>query len=365
MRSYLFAGPVNWTPILLALVPTLLVAWFVSRLVRRFATSALQVIVGDTLPPANPLIRGPVRLVGATVFALAWAILLFPALEMAGLRPQMGRSVREMTGWLFGPGIRVVLIVLVAYGLRRATDLLVQRFEREVGRNSTTLDEIERAKRAQTLGSVVNKMVTALVVGIAGVMILNELGVNIGPVLTGAGIAGLALGFAAQTLLRDLISGFFLIMEDQVRVGDASQINGVDGVVEHINLRTIVLRDIRGTLHVFPNGGINTLANQSRDFSFYVIDFNIAYDEDPDRVFDVVREVERDVRSDPQFAPTVEEVQTVGVIAYTDWSMQLRIRIKTPPQQQWNVGREFRKRLRKAMNRHGIAVPYPLYRPVG
>jgi small conductance mechanosensitive channel len=212
---------------------------------------------------------------------------------------------------------------------------------------------------------VVTTLATTLVIGIAGVMILNELGVNIGPVLTGAGIAGLALGFAAQTLLRDFLSGFFLILEDQLRVGDFAQVNGTDGVVEHINLRTVVLRDIRGTLHVFPNGAITTLANQSKDFSFYIIDLNISYDEDPDRVFAIVREVERDVRGDPQYAHVVDEVQILGVVAYADWSMQLRIRIRTPPQQQLDAGREFRKRLRKAMNHHGIAVPYPVYRQVG
>jgi len=364
MGDYLFAGPVNWTPILVAAVPTLAVAWLASRMARRLAASVLESAVGDTLPGTSPLIRSPVRLVGATAFVLVWLVLIFPAFEMAGLHPKVGRTVRDLASWAFGSGLRVILILVVAYGLRRATRLLVRRFEREVERNSTTANEIEQAKRAQTLGSAINKLFTSLIAGVAVVMILNELGVNIGPVLTGAGIAGLALGFAAQTVLRDLINGFFLILEDQLRVGDVAAINGTDGVVEHINLRTVVLRDIRGTLHVFPNGAITTLANQSKDYSFYVIDLPVSYDEDPDRVFEVVREVEQDMRSDTRFAPLVNEVQTQGVIAYNDWSMQLRVRIRTPPQQQWVVGREFRKRLRKAMNRHGIAVPYPVFRPV-
>jgi small conductance mechanosensitive channel len=365
MENYLFAGPVNWTPLLLAAAPTLLGAWLMSRLARRLAGSVLQAAVGNTLPKTSPLIRGPVRLVGAVVLLLSWAILLFPAFEMAGLRPRMGRTVREIASWLFGSGLRIALILLVGYALRRATDLLVHRFEHEVERNSTSATQIDRTRRAQTLGSVVNTVATALIVAVASVMILNELGVNIGPVLTGAGIAGLALGFAAQTLLRDLISGFLLILEDQLRVGDAAAINGTEGAVEHISLRTVTLRDARGTLHVFPNGTITSLANQSKDFSFYVIDFNIPYDDDPDRVFEIAREVGEELRSEPQFAPVMNEVQTVGVVAYGDWSMQLRVRIKTPPQQQWDVGREFRKRLRKALNRHGIAVPYPMYRPAG
>ena len=121
-----------------------------------------------------------------------------------------------------------------------------------------------------------------------------------------------------------------------------------NGLVEQLNLRTIVLRDIRGTVHVFPNGDINTLANHSKDFSRYIIDLNISYDEDPDRVSDVAREVDRDLRNDPKFEPFIlEPIEFLGVVAFTDWSMQLRIRMTTVAQQQWLVGREFRKRLRQ------------------
>jgi small-conductance mechanosensitive channel len=206
-------------------------------------------------------------------------------------------------------------------------------------------------------------MATVLIVGVATVTVLYELGVNVAPVLTGAGIAGIAVGFGAQWLIKDLLSGFCLILEDQVRVGDDATINGTDGLVEQINLRTIVLRDVRGTVHVFANGAITTLANQSKDFSHYVIDLNISYKEDPDRVSEIVREVDRDLRKNPEFgAIMLEPAQIHGVVGFADWSMQLRIRLKTVPQQQWKVGREFRKRLRKALNRHGVAVPYPALR---
>lgn len=363
MWSRLWAGPIDWQPILTALLPTLLLAWLAATVARRLAASALRALVGDTLAASSPLVRTPLRLVYVATFALVSVLVIFPALEVAGLRPTAGRNVQEMANWLLGPGLRVALIALVAYALRRVTDLLVRRFEFEVT-EGTTLDGLERAKRARTLGTVVNKVTTSLIVGIAGVMILTELGVNVGPLLTGAGIAGIAIGFGAQTLVRDLLSGFFLILEDQVRVGDFAAINGQNGLIEQLNLRTIVLRDIRGTVHVFPNGEINTLANHSKDFSRYIIDLDISYDEDPDRVSEIALEVGRDLRNDPKFEPFIlEPIEVVGVVAFTDWSIQLRIRMTTVAQRQWLVGREFRKRLRSALQGHGIEVPYPAFRP--
>ena len=134
------------------------------------------------------------------------------------------------------------------------------------------------------------KTLSVVVIGIAGLMILRELDVDITPVLTGAGIVGLAVGFGAQTLVRDVISGFFLILEDQVRVGDVAVVNGQGGLVEEVNLRTIVLRDEEGTVHVFPNGEVKTLANRSKDFSYYVITVGVAYDDDPDRVVEAMQD---------------------------------------------------------------------------
>jgi small conductance mechanosensitive channel len=362
MWSRVFVNPVDWQAVLLALLPTLALAWVSAVLAKRLARSTLHSFIGETIPSSSSLVRTPLRLVSIVTFVLVAALLLFPALELTGVRPRVGRSMREMSEWFLGPGLRILLVVVIAYGLCRAISLLVTRFEKEL-RAGVRLNSREHAKRARTLGFVVNKMSTAVIVGVAMVTILYELGVNVAPLLTGAGIAGVAIGFGAQWLIKDLLSGFCLILEDQVRVGDDAVINGTDGLVEQINLRTIVLRDVRGTVHVFANGAITTLANQSKDFSHYVIDLNISYKEDPDRVSEVVREVDRDVRQDPEFAALMlEAAQIHGVVGFSDWSMQLRVRLKTVPQQQWKVGREFRKRLRKALNRHGVAVPYPALR---
>jgi len=359
MWERLFEGPTDARIIVVALVLTLAVAWLAARLARGLAAAALRAIVRDTLAPSSPLVRAPLRLVGAAAFLLVAFTLLFPAFELAGLRPRTGVHLRTLAAWMFGPGLRVALILVLAFAVARATALLVRRFEHEINLG-TGLDALERAKRARTLGSVIKNATTALVAGIAGLMVLREFDLDIAPVLTGAGIVGLAVGFGAQTLVRDIISGFFLILEDQVRVGDVAAINGTGGLVEAINLRTIVLRDEEGTVHVFPNGAINTLANRSKDHAYYVMALAIPYDEDPDRVTAVLREVGAGLQADPAFGASIlGPIEIPGVDAFADWSVQLKVRIKTMPLKQWEVGRELRRRILRAFEAHKIAIPFP------
>ncbi len=360
MWTRLFEGPISPEAVLLALVPTLVAAWIASRVARRLAGAGLRAMVRDTMSASSPHVRGPLRIVAAAAFILVVGILLFPAFEMAGLRPRTGVHLRTLSAWTFGSGLRIVLIILIAYALVRMTALLVRRFEHEMS-VGTDLDALERGKRARTLGSVVQNVTTALVVGIALLMVLGEFQLNIGPVLTGAGIAGLAVGFGAQTLVRDIISGFFVILEDQVRVGDAASINGVDGVVEAINLRTIVVRDIEGTVHVFPNGAINTLANRSKDFSYYVVDLSVSYYDDTDRIAAAIRDVGASLETDPVFGPSIlAPIEILGVDAFGEWSVKMKARIKTVPLKQWVVGRELRRRIVKTFAREGFAIPFPV-----
>jgi small-conductance mechanosensitive channel len=359
MLTRLFDGSAPWHLVLAALVPTLILAWLAARIARRAAAACMRAAVGDTLARTSPLVRGPLRLVGLVAFVVILAVLLVPALELAGLRPRTGEKLPRLAEWLFTDGLPVLVIIVIAFAVVRVTGLLVTRFEHELN-VGTSLDALERAKRARTLGSVITKVVTVAVVSIALLEVLPHFGVNIAPVLTGAGILGLAVGFGAQTLVRDVISGFFLILEDQVRVGDVAAINGTGGVVEAINLRTIVLRDAEGTVHVFPNGAIQTLANRSKDYSYYVIDLGISYREDPDRVADVLRGIGAEMQADPKFAPWIlEPVEILGVDAFGDWSVVLKMRIKTVPLKQWDVGREFRKRIRKRFEEEGIEIPFP------
>jgi small conductance mechanosensitive channel len=179
-------------------------------------------------------------------------------------------------------------------------------------------------------------------------------------VLTGAGILGLAVGFGAQTLVKDVITGFFLILEDQVRVGDVAVVNGIGGAVEQINLRTIVLRDVEGTVHVIPNGEVRTLANRSKDYAYFVLDLGIDYHEDVDRAIDAVKAAFDEVNANPVFAPSIlEPLEVQGVNDFTASSVTLRFRVKTIPLAQWDVGRELRRRVKRAFDARGIQIPFP------
>jgi small conductance mechanosensitive channel len=256
-------------------------------------------------------------------------------------------------------GLRIIALAVAAYVVIRIGKAAARRFEREMSRG-TGLDVIERTKRAQTLGRILQKALSIIVMSMAGLMILRELDIDITPVLTGAGIAGLAIGFGAQTLVRDIISGFFLIAEDQVRVGDVAVVNGQGGLVEQVNLRTIVLRDETGAVHIFPNGEVKTLANMSKDFSYYVITIGLAYDNDVDRAMEVMRDAAATLMDDPAFRPHIlEPLEVYGVDAFEPGQLVVKARIKTVPLKQWVVGRELRKRIARLFADRGIAMAVP------
>jgi small-conductance mechanosensitive channel len=354
----LFAGEVNWTTVVLALAGAValasLAAEIATRTVRRILRSAVG---GDAAVLSTANLRVSLRVIRIVVFLLCITVLVIPAFELTGLRSRQGLRLDVLTAWALASGPRILLIIILAYVITRATGLLVRRFEQHVARGDG-LDVIERSKRARTLGSVIRRAVAVFIWAIGGLMILRELRMDITPVLTGAGIVGLAVGFGAQTLVKDIISGFFLILENQVRVGDVAVINGTGGLIEAINLRTIVLRDAEGAVHVFPNGSINTLANRSKDFSYYVIDLVISYDEDPDRVVAILREIGAELRRDPAFAAQVlEPIEVFGVDAFGDGQVTIKARIKTVPLKQWEVGRELRRRIRQGFVEHRVQVP--------
>ena len=224
----------------------------------------------------------------------------------------------------------------------------------------TGLDALERAKRARTLGTVLSNVTTIVVLLIAALMILHELNVDISPALTGAGIVGVALGFGAQSLVRDIIGGFFLILENQIRVGDSAAINGIGGMVEAINLRTTVLRDEEGTVHVIPNGSVNTLANKSLHFSYYVVNLPLAYGVDTDEVAALAKTIAAGMAAEDAYQPfMLDALEMIGVDAFEDNAVRLKMRIKTAPQKQWYVGREFRRRAYQALQERGIQMGSP------
>jgi len=253
---------------------------------------------------------------------------------------------RQIVSWLLSRGLHALVIVAGAYITLRIATLLIERFKLRAGGDPADVANFERIRRAATLGSIVSSIATAAVWFFAVLMVLNELSIDVVPLLTGAGIAGLAIGFGAQNLVRDVISGFFMILEDQVGVGDVARIQNVTGVVEEIKLRTIVLRDADGAVHVFPNGTVTTLANLSRDFAYAVADVVVAHGENLERVMSALRGIGTSMADDRDFAPLLlGPLEILGVQEMRETSLTVRVRFKTLPQKQFLVASELRRRI--------------------
>src|SRR5262249_45268584 len=234
----------------------------------------------------------------------------------------------------------IVIIFAGAFIVVRVANLLIDQFQFRLSKRHGTAD-LEWQRRAATLSGILTSMVTVTIGFVAILMLLRELTIDVVPILTGAGIAGLAVGFGAQNLVRDVISGFFLILEDQVRIGDAARINGVAGTVEQINLRTIVVRDGEGAVQVFPNGTITALANLSKQFAFAVVDVRVAYDENIDRVMGTVREIGAAMERDPTWTPLLlSPLEIIGIESLADGAATLRVRFKVLPLNQGRVANE-------------------------
>jgi small conductance mechanosensitive channel len=259
-------------------------------------------------------------------------------------------------------GFRILLALVAGYvavrflriGMRRLEQVLIRAGQR------TELAPGATHKRVTTLTGLLLTLCLVAVWAIVVVICLDQVGLDVTPILAGAGIVGLAVGFGAQNLVRDVISGFFLVLENQVRVGDVAVVNGTGGLVEAITFRTIVLRDLAGVVHVIPNGAITTLANMTKDWSGYVVDVGVAYKEDTDRVVEVMREVAADLRKDPRLGPSMlEPIEVFGVDDFKESEVTIKARLKTAPMRQWDVGREYRRRLKKAFDASGIEIPFP------
>jgi small conductance mechanosensitive channel len=251
--------------------------------------------------------------------------------------------------------IGYVAIRFVRLGLRQLERVMIVASDKKDQESGTA------SKRAATLTGILRTIALSAIWAIIIIESLQLVGLDIAPILAGAGILGLAVGFGAQNLVRDLISGFFIILEDQVRLGDVAVINGTGGAVETITFRTISLRDFSGVVHIFPNGGITTLSNMTKDWSAFVLDMGVAYREDTDRVVEVMRAVGEELRQDQQLgALIVEPIEIVGVENFADSAVTIRARIKTKPAEQWKIGREYRRRLKKAFDAQHIEIPFPM-----
>ncbi len=265
--------------------------------------------------------------------------------------------------WALGAVPKVLVILLLALLVLRLVSFATSRMEARAlreGETDSVHDAREHQKRVATLIGIVRKTATVAVWTLAIVLVLTQVGVNVAPILAGAGILGLAVGFGAQELVRDVISGFFLLLENHVRNGDVAIINGVGGSVESMGLRTIVLRDLSGVVHVFQNGKIETLANMTKTWSAMVFDVEIAYKENTDQVVAIMRKVADAMSAEDQFAgKIIAPLEIFGVDAFGESGVVIKARFQTIPAEQWTVGREYRRRLKLAFDDHGVEIPVP------
>ena len=253
--------------------------------------------------------------------------------------------------------LRVVAIVvvgmLVYWFANRAVVALRARI-------TTKLTDAEQIRRAETLGRVLRYVISVAIVLIATLLILNQFGISIAPILGAAGVVGIAIGFGAQSLVRDYFNGIFLLLENQIAKGDVVTIVEKTGVVEDVTLRYVQLRDYEGSVHYIPNGLITTVTNMSRGFAYAVVDIGIAYRENVDQVMRVIEDEGQKLRDDPNFSGRVlEPLELAGVDSLGDSAVVIRARLRVQPLQQWAIRREFLRRVKLRFDADGIEIPFP------
>jgi small conductance mechanosensitive channel len=302
-----------------------------------------------------------VGLVGGLLGPFRVAVLLF-ALFLAVLATIkiIGIETAAVTGWLGEHGWRIVfIIVLLLMAIIAAGELTPRLVVRTLTRRPGELEE-EVSKRGYTLSRVLTNAGQIFIILIAVFTILSELGIDIAPILASAGVVGIAIGFGAQSLIKDLIAGLFIILESQYRVGDVVRISDVAGLVEDINLRRTVLRDLDGIVHIVPNGEIRVASNFTKEWSRVNLNVSVGYGEDLDHVISVINRVGKELAEDPEWAPLILKApQVLRVDDLGASGVDIKILGDTKPIRQWDVMGELRKRLKKAFDEEGIEIPWP------
>lgn len=270
----------------------------------------------------------------------------------------------NFASWAGGAGapilavaMRVLVIAAVA---ALAWELAIRAIEKSLYRAADRAETRRRAAQLRSIAPMARSAARATIAVFAGLMILSQFGVQVGPLLAGAGVVGVAIGFGAQTLVKDYLTGFSLIIEDIVSVGDIVQIGDHGGLVETMTLRTIRLRDFDGTLHIIPYSEAQIVHNRTKTFSYYVFDIPISYDADIDLALEIMRQTGDELRADPAYADKIiDPIEVVGVDSLADSAVVLKARIKTAPLQQWNVGRQYNRRIKLAFDAAGVEIPVP------
>lgn len=257
----------------------------------------------------------------------------------------------------FGTVLSQIVILLLAWTALKLSRRGIALF---IGLASRNVAEIEDRKRIETLARVFRYLSTVTIITVTFMLMLGEFGISIAPILGAAGVVGLAVGFGAQSLVKDFFSGFTLLLENQIRQGDVVTVAGMTGVVESVTLRTVRLRGYDGSVHFVPTGKIEIVTNMSMEFGQAAMDIGVAYREDTDSVFEVMKETARLLREDPVFGPKIiGDLDIAGVDQLADSAVMIKCRIKCLPMEQWGVRREYLRRIKQAFDHAGIEIPFP------
>ncbi|MEM7548752.1 MAG: mechanosensitive ion channel family protein [Bacteroidota bacterium] len=269
---------------------------------------------------------------------------------------------KKAIGWSIENLPSLILSVILFFVSLKLLKVLIRSAKKLIMTKAIYNEEtdLESEKRVNTLSGIIFGVGKIIIWIVFLMIVLGKFGLDIAPILAGAGIVGLAVGFGAQELVRDFISGFFILLENQIRVGDVAIIDGTGGLVEKIELRTTTLRDFAGVVHIFQNGKISTLANMTKEWSAMVFDIGVAYKEDTEGVIDVIKKVGTELRNNSTFgSKIIEDIEVFGLDKFGDSAIIIKARIKTVPGEQWTIGREFRKRLKSAFDEKDIEIPFP------
>ncbi len=286
----------------------------------------------------------------------------FVLLAVWGLDPLSWFSVGQLGAQLLSALVTSAITIVVAVVVWEAANAAVES-------KVATLTAAAQTARAARLRTLLPMMRTALLVTIliiAGLIVLSQVGVNIAPLLAGAGVLGVAIGFGSQKLVQDLITGLFLLLENTMQVGDVVTLAGLTGTVEYLSIRTIRLRALDGAMHIIPFSSVTTVTNQTRDFSYALVDLPIGLNEEPDRVAELLRGVVTDMRDEPRWQDAITaDLDVMGVYAFTDTAWTMRVRIRTTPSQRWAVNREFNRRVKYCFDENAVQSPITAYKVQG
>jgi small conductance mechanosensitive channel len=269
--------------------------------------------------------------------------------------------VQAIIPWAMVHGIKIIAILIGAGIFIRIIKIFIEKAIRKLIKpDQVAKDPEAEKKREDTLIRIFNSTVSVFIWAVAFMMILSEFGINAGPLIAGAGVMGIAIGFGAQYMIRDFLAGLFIMLENQYRVGDVIEIAGIGGKVEDITLRKTVLRDIDGAVHHVPNGEIKVASNKAQEFSRVHLKIGVAYKEDIDRVSSVLNQVCKEMAEDEQWKDSITKTpEVLGIDDFAESSVVIKVLGETLPLKQWEVARELRKRIKIAFDKENIEIPFP------